>query len=86
MVVPSSDKVLSSSNLSAGRNETSTELLNNGSTDGSKATGRPKLSEKYNTDLYTRTSWVDANIALDQIHKVRQYCIILRAYHNKRSL
>lgn len=29
------------------------------------------VDEKLYSDLYTRTSWVDASIALDQIEKVR---------------
>lgn len=30
------------------------------------------VDEKLYSDLYTRTSWVDASIALDQIEKVRK--------------
>lgn len=31
------------------------------------------VNEKIFSDLYIRTSWVDANIALDQIKKVRVF-------------
>lgn len=30
------------------------------------------VDEKIFSDLYIRTSWVDANVALDQINKVKQ--------------
>lgn len=35
------------------------------------------VDEKTFSDLYTRTSWVDANVALDQIKKVSETNIIL---------
>lgn len=31
------------------------------------------VDEKTFSDLYIRTSWVDANVALDQINKVRTH-------------
>lgn len=31
------------------------------------------VNEKIFSDLYIRTSWVDANVALDQIKKVRRH-------------
>lgn len=34
--------------------------------------GQGVVDEKLYSDLYTRTSWVDASIALDQIEKVRE--------------
>lgn len=39
------------------------------------------VDEKIFSDLYIRTSWVDANVALDQINKVR-ISELLQSNHN----
>lgn len=38
------------------------------------------VDEKIFSDLYIRTSWVDANVALDQIEKVRVFLFLLAIY------
>lgn len=37
------------------------------------------VDEKLYSDLYTRTSWVDASIALDQIEKVSDIHFAIRS-------
>lgn len=43
------------------------------------------VDEKMFSDLYIRTSWVDANTALDQIEKVSIHILPIKSNQNKKK-